>query len=81
MTPFVANEEAEKIWEFQVLITNNDGSVTRTVLGVRRPLRAGQLMIIKGFIDDDGSVRPLDSKVGVSVTLNWNEGMSYDTDL
>ena len=79
--PFVANEEAEKIWEFQVLITNNDGSVTRTVLGIRRPLRAGQLMIIKGFIDDDGSVRPLDSKVGVSVTLNWNEGMSFEPEL
>ena len=79
--PFVANEEAEKIWEFQVLITNNDGSVTRTVLGIRRPLRAGQLMIIKGFIDDDGSVRPLDSTVGVSVTLNWSEGTSYDPEL
>ena len=79
--PFVANEEAEKIWEFQVLITNNDGSVTRTVLGIRRPLRAGQLMIIKGFIDDDGSIRPLDSTVGVSVTLNWNEGTSYEPEL
>lgn len=78
--PFVAEEEAEKIWEFQVLVTNLDGSVTKTVLGIRRPLRAGQLMIIKGFIDDDGAVRSTDETVGISVMLNWNEGGHHEVE-
>lgn len=79
--PFVAKEAAEKIWEIEALITNDDNSVTKTVLAIRKPLRAGQLMIIKGFIDDDGAIRPQDNTVGVSVTLDWSEGGSYNPEL
>lgn len=81
VSPFIAGEADEKIWEFQVLVTNDDNTVTKTVLGIRKPLRAGQLMIIKGFIDDDGAVRSYDNTVGVSVMLDWSEGEHHDVEL
>ena len=58
-----------------------DGTVTETVLSIRQPLRAGQLKILKGWIGDDGDVRTHDHTVGVSVTLNWNDGGHHDIDL
>ena len=79
--PFVAKEAEEKIWELEALVTNDDNTVTKTVLGIRKPLRAGQLMIIKAYLDDHGAVCPRDNTVGVSVTLDWNDGGSYDPEL
>ncbi len=76
--PFIAADAADKLWEFRVFVTNADGSVTESTLGIRKPLRAGQLMIIKAYIDDDGAVHTDDHSVGVSVILNWNTGGGYD---
>ena len=73
--------ETPSLWQFKVYLTKTDGTVTETVLDISEPLKAGDLRIIKGELDDDGSVRPYDSRVGVSVTLNWNEGGSYNPDL
>ena len=73
--------ENPSLWQFKVYLTKTDGTVTETVLDISEPLKAGDLRIIKGELDDDGSVRPYDSRVGVSVTLNWNEGGSYNPDL
>ena len=73
--------ETPSLWQFKVYLTKTDGTVTETVLDISEPLKAGDLGIIKGELDDDGSVRPYDSRVGVSVTLNWNEGGSYNPDL
>jgi hypothetical protein len=58
-----------------------DDSVTETVLDITEPLKAGDLKIIKGSLDDEGAVRPYDSTVGVSVTLDWNKGGTYDPEL
>jgi hypothetical protein len=30
---------------------------------------------------DDGAIHPKDQTVGVSVTLNWNDGGHHDIDL
>ena len=57
--------------------TRAGGSITKTVLSFKKPLRAGQLKIVKGWIDDDGVVRTDDSTVGVSVTLDWESGGEY----
>ena len=70
--PFVSVDADDAIWEIHCYVTLTDGSVTKTVLGVRKPLRAGQLKIINVKIDDQGVARPTDSHVGVSVTLDWN---------
>lgn len=66
------------LWQFKVYLTKNDGTVTETILNIEEPLKAGDLRIIKGELDDDGAVRPYNSTVGVSVTLDWNNGGQYD---
>jgi len=71
----------QSLWKIKVYLTKMDGKVTETVLDIKEALKAGNLKIIKGELDDDGAVRPYDSKVGASVMLDWNEGGSYDPDL
>jgi hypothetical protein len=68
------------LWQFKVYVTKADGSITETILDISEPLKAGDLRIIKGSIDDEGAIRPY-STVGVSVTLDWNKGGEYDTPL
>ena len=65
----------------KVYLTNSDGTVTETVLDIDEPLKAGELKIIKGSVDDEGAIRPYDSTVGVSVTLDWNSGGTYNPEL
>ena len=79
--PFDTDETSTTFWQFKVYVTLEDGTVTETVLSIRQPLRAGQLKILKGWIGDDGDVRTHDHTVGVSVTLNWNDGGHHDIDL
>jgi hypothetical protein len=74
-------ETGATLWQFKVYLTKQDGSITETVLDIEEPLKAGDLKIIKGEFDDDGAVRPYDSTVGVSVTLDWNNGGNYVTPL
>lgn len=69
------------LWKIKVYLTKTDDSVTETVLDITEPLKAGDLKIIKGSLDDDGAVQPYDSSVGVSVTLDWNKGGEYETPL
>lgn len=79
--PFDENESETVFWQFYVYVTNDDGSVTESVLSVRSPNKAGQLRIIGGYMGDDGAIHPKDQTVGVSVTLNWNDGGHHDIDL
>ena len=69
------------LWQFKVYITKPDGKVTETVLDINEPLKAGDLRIIKGDLDDDAAVRPYNSTVGVSVTLDWNSGGNYEWEM
>ena len=71
----------DTIWQLKVYLTNLDGSITETTLDVKEPLKAGDLRIIKGELDDEGAVRPYGSTVGASVQLDWNSGGSYDPEL
>jgi hypothetical protein len=73
--------EKPTLWQIKVYLTKTDDSVTETVLDITEPLKAGDLKIIKGSLDDEGAVRPYDSTVGVSVTLDWNDGGTYNPDL
>ena len=64
-----------------MVVTKTDGSITETILNIEEPLKAGDLRIIKGELDAEGAVRPYNSTVGVSVTLDWNSGGEYVTPL
>ena len=73
--------EEKTLWQIKAYITKTDGKVTESVLDIKEALKAGNLKILKGELDDDGAIRPYDSRIGVSVMLDWNEGGSYDPDL
>lgn len=80
--PFISEISDDTIWELHVMATLSDGSVTRSVLGVRRPLRAGQFMVIRASAHHDGSVEPTSPAIaGVSVTLDWNSGGNHEIGL
>jgi hypothetical protein len=82
--PVPASSRAEtkaSLWQFRVYLTKTDGTVTETILDIDEPLKAGDLKVIKGELDDEGAVRPYDSTVGVSVTLDWNSGGTYTPEL
>ncbi len=68
------------LWDYTIYATCQDGSVTRTVLGVTVPLEAGGFKLIRSKMEADGSVVPRESYVGASVTLNWSEGASWVVD-
>ena len=74
-------DTATSLWQFKVYLTKPDGKVTETTLDISEPLKAGDLRIIKGELDDEGAVRPYDSKVGASVQLDWNDGGTYNPEL
>jgi len=82
--PFIAKEGDKSLWEFRVYIpqpgsaqSRAGSKITETVLRLRRPLRAGQLMILKGRVLEDGSVATNMSEVGISVTLDWKPGNTF----
>lgn len=79
--PFVSPYSDESLWEIHVYAIAPDESITLTKLFIRRPLRAGQLMIIKVRAKDDGSVIPIDPTVGFLVVLDWSDGGSHEVPL
>jgi hypothetical protein len=79
--PFISEDDASTLWQFRAYITNSDGTITESVLSLRQPLRAGQLKIVKAFVNPDGSVRTDNPTVGVSVTLDWKQGTDFDVPL
>lgn len=86
--PFIAQEGEKSLWEFQVYVpdpssaqSRADRKITQTILRLRRPLRAGQLIIIRGRVQKDGSIATTMPEVGVSVTLDWKPGGVYHPDL
>ena len=78
-TPVSRAEQA--YWEFRTVATLPDGSRTQTVLSMADPLPAGGIKVLKVKVLDDGSVAPSDTRVGVSVTLDWSEGYHGEIEL
>ena len=79
--PFVSPESAEALWNCTVYVTNEDGSITKTNLGVKQPLRPGQFKLIRAKVEPDGSVMPMEQYVGASVSLDWNEQPGWDIEI
>lgn len=75
--PFIAQPGDEVLWEFRIYLPQTDGTITETILGIREPLRAGQLKIVKVRVGDDGAIESEAPDVGVSVTLDWQPGSTY----
>lgn len=62
-------------------ITLPDGTVTENIISVEQPLLAGRLKIIKLQMKPDGSLTPVSQDVGVSVTLDWKQGGTYEPEI
>lgn len=71
----------ESLWQYVVYTTLSDGTVTETVLGIKIPIHAGQLKILKGTVTDDGAVNPKAPWVGASVTLKWNDQPDWNVEI
>lgn len=79
--PFIAQPGDEVLWEFRIYLPQSDGSITETTLGIREPLRAGQLKIVRVRVGDNGAVETDAPEVGISVTLDWKPGGVYHPEL
>lgn len=74
-------EGDEPLWKYIVYVTLADGSVTKSVLEMEEPLQAGELKVVKAHLQMDGSLQPVSAEVGVSITLDWKQGGSYETEM
>lgn len=86
--PFVAQADEQSLWEFRVYVPRPTAapsragvSFTETILRLRKPLRAGQLTIIKATVLADGSITTDAKEVGISVTLDWQPGSTYNPEI
>lgn len=86
--PFVSKEGDEDLWEFRVYVPEQESAETRghkriteTILRLKKRLKAGQLFILKGWLDRKGIFHTKDKTVGVSVTLDWNKNQEQDVPL
>ena len=68
-------------WAIDAYVTMEDGTVTKNRLTIDNSLDAAQLYVIKGTIDANGSLTTTNAEVGVSVTLNWQEGGVYNPEI
>ena len=76
--PFISEDATNSLWQVRTYCTLGDGTVTETTLGSKKPLRAGQLKVIKAKALTNGAVQPDDPDLAVSVELNWQAGQSHE---
>ena len=79
--PFISEGAVNSLWQIRAYATLADGTVTETKLGVTKPLRAGQLKIIKVKALPNGAVQPDDPEVAVSIALDWQAGQEHEIEL
>lgn len=78
---YPAQRDAEQeYWKMEVQVKLN-GKYTKTTLAVNKPLRAGDLHIIKAHLRDDGAITTTDNQVGVSIELDWKPGGDHDIEI
>lgn len=76
--PFQSPAAEAALWDIRVYCRLADGSITETILGLKHPLRPGQLKVLRARALPDGSADvEKGAEVTVSVQLNWQEGMGW----
>lgn len=71
----------EEYWRFMAYVTLSDGTTTENIISIQSPLMPEQLKVVKAQMRPDGSLVPLTGNVGVSVTLDWKEGGTFEPEL
>lgn len=72
---------SDGLFRIKAYVTLPDGTTTENIITVEQPLLAGYLKIIKMKMKPNGSLTPLSQDVGVSVTLNWKQGGTYEPEV
>lgn len=72
---------SDGLFRIKAYVTLPDGTTTENIITVEQPLMAGYLKIIKMKMKPNGSLTPLSQDVGVSVTLNWKQGGTYEPEV
>ena len=75
------DDVVDGLWEYHLYITTAKGSVTRSILRSYQPLHAEQVLVVHVKLEPDGSAETTDALVGVSVTLEWHDGGTYNPEL
>lgn len=75
------DDVADGLWEYHLYITTAKGSITRSILRSYQPLLAEQVLVVHVKLEPDGSAESTDATVGVSVTLDWNQGGTYNPEI
>ena len=75
--PFIAQPGETALWEVRIYVPQPDGTITETILGIKEPLRAGQLKIIRCWLGENGEVIVPEGfpEVSTSITLDWKPGL------
>lgn len=85
--PFIAQPEDEALWEFRVYVPSpnsthqEETTYTETRLLINEMLNPGQLKIVKARVGKNGTIETDAPEVGVSVTLDWQQGGVYHPEL
>jgi len=75
------NDVVDGLWEYHLYITNAKGTITRSILRSYQPLFAEQVQVVHVKLDPTGSAESKNPTVGVSVTLDWKPGGTYNPEL
>lgn len=73
--PFISEDDENTLWRIIIFVPLPDGTTTRTVLNIKKPLKAGQLKILRCYLKGKGVVETKSPEVSTSVTLDWKEGL------
>lgn len=69
--------EGGGVWNFRLLTQMSNGITTQTTFNVRHALRPGEVVVFKLKLKEDGTYND-DMESGVSVTLDWQTGGTYN---
>ena len=80
MQPTRAGEDPEQgsYWSLSAYVDKLDGTTTESIIYVRQPLHADELLIIKARLTPDGAIPAVDVNAGISIDLNWSEGGQWN---
>lgn len=77
----IVGDDGETYWRVKAYFTLDNGKITENVFHIHEPLLAGNLKIIRCRLTADGAVEVTTPNVGVSVTLNWKPGGTYNPEV
>lgn len=76
--PFIYQDCLQNFWRYECYVKMKDGTITRTLITIRHPLRAGQLKVIRGHIDGSGVIRVNETEAGTSIDTKWEPGYEHE---